>query len=425
MNILILGSGSREHAFAWKIAQSPMATKIIAAPGNAGSARIATNIPIAATDFAGIKKIVLEEHIDLVVVGPEEPLVKGLADFFLDDPLLKGIPVIGPRKQAAQLEGSKDFAKRFMFKNNIPTANYRAFRRENISEAKGFLKTLKPPYVLKADGLAGGKGVLIVDAIEEAQRELEQMLINGKFGAAGEVVVVEEFLSGIELSYFVLTDGKSYKMLPCAKDYKRVGEGDKGLNTGGMGAVSPPPFAGDAFLKKVEDRIVRPTIQGLKNDNIPYVGFIFFGLMKVGEEPYVIEYNVRMGDPETQVVLPRITSDFLALLQAAANQRLDEISIDINPETAATVVAVSGGYPENYDNGKAITGLSKVGDGSIVFQGGVKIDENGALTTNGGRILSVTSYGKNPRQAVAKSLESLKQISFEGMYYRKDIGFDL
>ncbi len=423
MNILILGSGGREHAFAWKIKQSELCNKLYVAPGNSGTDAIATNLPINVNDFDGIKQAVLSNNIDMVVVGPEDPLVKGIHDFFLADNALKSIPVIGPQAAAAELEGSKDFAKAFMSRHNIPTAAYQTFTSKNLQEGFAFLETLNPPYVLKADGLAAGKGVLILNDLEDAKKELSSMLVDAKFGEASTKVVIEEFLDGIELSCFVLTDGENYKLLPTAKDYKRIGEGDTGLNTGGMGAISPVPFASDAFMKLVEDRVVLPTVEGLKKDKLPYKGFIFIGLIKVGEEPKVIEYNVRMGDPETEVVLPRIESDLVALLQAVSKETLDQVSLKISDKAVTTVMLVSGGYPQAYEKGKVIEGLENVQD-SIVFHAGAK-KENNNIVTSGGRVMAVSSYGKTYKEALAQSYQNIKEISFDKMNYRKDIGFDL
>lgn len=423
MNILILGSGGREHAFALKLSESNKVNQLFVAPGNAGTSQIATNININPTDFKAVKEIVLNNQIDMVVVGPEAPLVEGVHDYFLADKDLKYISVIGPKKDGALLEGSKDFSKIFMEKHNIPTARYQSFTKENLSEGFLFLETLNSPYVLKADGLAAGKGVLILDSLKEAKNELEEMLTNQKFGEASSTVVIEEFLDGIELSVFVLTDGKSYKILPSAKDYKRIGEGDKGLNTGGMGAISPVPFASEDFLSKVEEIIVIPTINGLQKDGIDYRGFIFIGLMNVDGNPQVIEYNVRMGDPETEAVLPRIDSDLLDLFEGVANQTLDKKSFSINPKTAATVMLVSGGYPEAYENGKEMTGIEKVTE-SIVFHAGTTIQENKTLT-NGGRVMAITSFGDTIDEALKKSYASIENIHFENMNFRKDIGFDL
>jgi len=423
MNILILGSGGREHAYTFKLAQSKKVNQIFVAPGNAGTAKIATNINVSATDFEAVKKIVLEKQIKMVIVGPEAPLVAGVHDFFLSDDQLKTIPVIGPKKDGALLEGSKDFSKQFMIKHNIPTAKYQSFTNETLAEGKKFLETLEPPFVLKADGLAAGKGVLILNSLEEAKTELEEMLSNQKFGDASSTVVIEEFLKGIELSVFVLTDGKSYKILPSAKDYKRIGEGDTGLNTGGMGAISPVPFADKEFLNKVEERVVKPTIKGLQEDGIDYRGFIFIGLMNDNGNPSVVEYNVRMGDPETEVVFPRIKSDLLDLFEGVANQNLNEKSFEVTEETATTVMLVSGGYPESYQKGKEITGFDTIED-SIVFHAGTKL-ENDKVYTNGGRVMAITSLGSSMEEALTKSYKSIDKISFEKMNYRKDIGFDL
>ena len=423
MTILLLGSGGREHAFAWKMLQSSLCTKLFVAPGNAGTESIATNVNISPTDFDSIKTFALQEKIEMVVVGPEDPLVKGIFDFFANDNNLKHIPVIGPSKIGAQLEGSKEFAKEFLVKHRIPTAAYDSFTKETVEKGCRFLETLQPPYVLKADGLAAGKGVLIIQDLAEAKDELRNMLVNEKFGEASSKVVIEEFLDGIELSCFVLTDGKSYKILPTAKDYKRIGEGDEGLNTGGMGAVSPVPFADAKFMQKVEDRIVKPTIQGLIDDEISYQGIIFIGLMNVGGEPYVIEYNCRMGDPETEAVLPRIKSDLGELLLAAAKGDLNRIKLDIDPRTAATVVMVSGGYPGNFEKGFAITGIEKVTD-TIVFQAGTA-QSNESIVSNGGRVLVLTSLAPSLQQALDLTYKAAKDINFEYAYYRKDIGQDL
>jgi phosphoribosylamine--glycine ligase len=424
MNVLILGSGGREHALAWKIAQSPLLTKLYIAPGNAGTSDPGTNIAVDVSDFDAVKALVLEHQIDLVVVGPEAPLVDGIADFFIRDNELKSVAVIGPGTRGAMLEGSKDFAKEFMFRYNIPTARYRSFTSPELQDGKEFLTTFKPPFVLKADGLAAGKGVLILDELEEARRELEQML-SGKFGKASRKVVIEEFLNGIELSVFVLTDGKSYIILPEAKDYKRIGEGDSGLNTGGMGAVSPVPFADKDFMEKVEDRIIKPTINGLQAENIRYTGFIFFGLIKVNDEPYVIEYNVRMGDPESEVVLPRIQSDFLSLLIEAAKGELGKTAAAFDPRTMTTLMLVSGGYPGDYEKGKTVHGLDKV-NGSLVFHAGTKSGvTSGEVLTNGGRVLAVSSFGETMEDALILCYKNAETIQFEGRYFRKDIGFDL
>lgn len=423
MNILILGSGGREHTFAWKLSQSPLCHDLFVAPGNSGTAEIAKNINLSVTDFPTIKTVVLENLINMVVVGPEDPLVQGVHDFFLNDEALKHVSVIGPEKAAAELEGSKEFAKEFMMRHNIPTAAYQSFNAGNVEEGYTFLETLNPPYVLKADGLAAGKGVLILNDLAEAKAELKNMLVDAKFGTASSKVVIEEFLDGIELSCFVLTDGKNYKILPTAKDYKRIGEGDTGLNTGGMGAVSPVPFATPEFLNKIEERIVKPTINGLQKDNLPYKGFVFIGLIKVGDDPKVIEYNVRMGDPETEVVLPRLKNDLVEIFIAISNQTLDAIDIQIDERAATTVMLVSGGYPETYEKGKVITGLEQVTD-SIPFHAGAVI-KDGKIVTSGGRVMAVTSYGDTYDQALKKSYQSIEKLQFDKMYYRKDIGFDL
>lgn len=422
MNILLLGSGGREHALAWKILQSSKINKLYVAPGNAGIGQIAENLNISPLDFSAVKVQVLDKKIDMVVVGPEDPLVKGIYDFFINDKDIQHIPVIGPSKLGAELEGSKDFAKRFMMRHNIPTAQYKSFTNENIDEAYKFLEELKAPYVLKADGLAAGKGVLIINDLNEAKTELKAML-GGMFGAASNTVVIEEFLSGIECSVFVLTDGKSYKILPVAKDYKRIGEGDTGLNTGGMGAVSPVSFADDTFMKKVEERIVRPTVEGLQKDNIIYKGFIFIGLIEVGGEPMVIEYNVRMGDPETEVVMLRIKSDLVDLLEGVASESLDKKRLEIDNRYATTVMLVSGGYPGDYEKGKIISGLESVND-SIVFHAGTIADKH-SITTNGGRVIAISSYGNSKDEALNKSFSNAEKVCFDGKYYRKDIGFDL
>ena len=423
MTILLLGSGGREHALAWKMLQSNKCTKLFVAPGNAGTGSIAFNVNLKITDFEAIKSFALSEQVEMVVVGPEDPLVKGIFDFFQNDSDLKHIPVIGPSKKGAQLEGSKEFAKKFLVKHNIPTAGYDSFTKETVEKGGVFLETLQPPYVLKADGLAAGKGVLIINDLAEAKQELRNMLVDAKFGEASSKVVIEEFLDGIELSCFVLTDGINYKILPTAKDYKRIGEGDTGLNTGGMGAVSPVPFADAILLEKIENRIVKPTIEGLKKDNIQYKGFVFIGLINVKGEPIVIEYNVRMGDPETEVVIPRLQSDLVELFQAVANEKLNEINLEVTDKSAATIMVVSGGYPEEYVNGKVISGIEKVTD-SIVFHAGTKKDKD-AIITNGGRVLAVTSLGDNFEEAIKKSYQNIKKLDFDTMYYRKDIGFDL
>ena len=423
MNILILGSGGREHTFAYQISKSRHCDKLYVAPGNAGTAKIATNIPVDVTDFKAVKELVLREKIEMMVVGPEDPLVGGIVDFFSNDEQLKDVAVIGPSKRGALLEGSKQRAKEFMGLYQIPTATYESFKAESLAAGKEFLSTLNPPYVLKADGLAAGKGVLILNSLEEAQAELENMLSNNKFGSAGNTVVIEEFLDGIELSVFVLTDGKNYKILPTAKDYKRIGEGDTGLNTGGMGAISPVPFADNDFMEKVEERIVKPTIQGLQKEDIDYKGFVFIGLIKVGDEPYVIEYNVRMGDPETEVVLPRIENDLVEVFQKVASGSLDEVALDIRKDSAATLMLVSGGYPEAYEKGKEISGLEKV-ENSIVFHAGTK-EEDAKVVTNGGRVLAITSFGADFQEAIKKSYQNAEKLHFDKMYFRKDIGFDL
>lgn len=422
MNILLLGSGGREHALAWKILQSPKINKLYVAPGNTGIGQIAENLNISPLDFPSVKTQVIDKKIDMVVVGPEDPLVKGIYDFFINDKEIQHIPVIGPSKLGAELEGSKDFAKRFMIRHNIPTARYKSFTNENLNEAYKFLEELKAPYVLKADGLAAGKGVLIINDLQEAKTELKAML-GGMFGAASNTVVIEEFLSGIECSVFVLTDGESYKILPVAKDYKRIGEGDTGLNTGGMGAVSPVSFADDTFMQKVEERIVKPTVAGLKKDNITYKGFIFIGLIEVQGEPMVIEYNVRMGDPETEVVMLRIKSDFVDLLEGVATNSLETKKLEIDNRYATTVMLVSGGYPGDYEKGKIISNLHSVSD-SIVFHAGTSLN-NETIVTNGGRVLAISSYGDTKDEALCKSFTNAEKINFEGKYYRKDIGFDL
>ena len=423
MNVLIIGSGGREHAFAWKIAQSKQLQNLYIAPGNAGTAQCGTNVNIAVTDFEAIKNLVWEKDINLVLVGPEDPLVLGIHDFFLQDDVLKDIPVIGPKKDGAQLEGSKDFSKQFMLKHGVPTAKYKSFTKDNIAEASDFIDSLEAPYVLKADGLAAGKGVLILEDKAEAKRELNNMILNAKFGSAGNTVVIEEFLKGIELSVFVLTDGKSYKILPAAKDYKRIGVGDKGLNTGGMGAVSPVPFADEAFIKKVEEKIVIPTINGLVKDGIDYRGFIFIGLMNCDGEPSVIEYNCRMGDPETEVVIPRIESDLLDLLEGVATQTLHQKQFSVTSDIATTVVLVSGGYPEEYEKHKVVTGIEN-NTTSHVFHSGTTM-KNNDVVTNGGRVFAITSFGKTIEEAIAKSMKSAEAVTYDGKYYRSDIGKDL
>jgi phosphoribosylamine---glycine ligase len=423
MNILLLGSGGREHAFAWKLIQSPLCDTLFVAPGNAGTASIATNVDMSPTDFDAIKTFVLDNNVEMVVVGPEDPLVKGIFDFFKNDEQLSHIPVIGPSKLGAQLEGSKEFAKEFLVKHNIPTAAYDSFTAETVEQGCTFLETLQPPFVLKADGLAAGKGVLIIQDLEEAKSELRNMLVNKKFGAASSKVVIEEFLDGIELSCFVLTDGKSYKILPTAKDYKRIGEGDTGLNTGGMGAVSPVPYVDAVLMEKIETRIVKPTIDGFQKDGIPYKGFVFIGLINVKNEPIVIEYNVRMGDPETEVVVPRLKTDLVELFVAVANEKLDEISLEVDERSATTVMLVSGGYPEDFEKGKVMTGFDTITD-SIVFHAGTKLEGNDVVT-NGGRVMAITSYGATFPEALAKSYKNIEKIHFDKMNFRKDIGNDL
>ena len=423
MTILLLGSGGREHAFAWKMIQSPLCDTLFVAPGNAGTAAIANNININPTDFPAIKDFVLKEKVEMVVVGPEDPLVKGIYDFFLNDVSLKNIPVIGPSTIGAQLEGSKEFAKQFLFRHNIPTAAYDSFKAETVEQGCQFLETLQPPYVLKADGLAAGKGVLIIQDLAEAKEELRNMLVHQKFGTASAKVVIEEFLDGIELSCFVLTDGKSYKILPTAKDYKRIGEGDTGLNTGGMGAVSPVPYVDAVLMEKIETRIVKPTIDGFQKDGIPYKGFVFIGLINVKGEPIVIEYNVRMGDPETEVVIPRLKIDLVELFLAVANEKLDQIALEVDERSATTIMVVSGGYPEEFEKGKVIFGLENITD-SIVFHAGTKLENNQVLS-NGGRVLTVTSYGDNFEEAIKKSYQNIAKLQFDKMYFRRDIGNDL
>lgn len=423
MNILILGSGGREHAFALKIADSKLTDKLYVAPGNSGTQEIATNIPININDFEQVKKKSLELGISMIIVGPEDPLVNGIHDFFAKDKETNSITIIGPKQNAASLEGSKDFAKKFLVRHKIPTARYATFTGENIKEGFKFLKTLTPPYVLKADGLAAGKGVLIIDSFDEAKSQLTEMLVGEKFGIASSKVVIEEFLDGIELSCFVLTDGVNYKVLPTAKDYKRIGEGDTGLNTGGMGAVSPVPFANKTLLNKIEQNIIIPTIEGLKKDNIEYQGFIFIGLINVNNNPKVIEYNVRMGDPETEVVLPRIQNDFVEIFQSFKNKTLDKIELNIDHRSAATVVLVSGGYPSSYNKGIKITGIDHVVDSTVYHAGAIREKEN--IYTNGGRVLAITSFGNNFQQALKNSYNSASKINFKGKYYRKDLGFDL
>ncbi len=423
MNVLVLGSGGREHAFCWKIAQSSQLDKLFIAPGNAGTSQIGINVDIQVNDFDAIKEFAIENKIDFVLVGPEDPLVNGIHDYFLADDQLKHIAVIGPNKKAAQLEGSKDFSKQFMQRHNIPTAKYQTFTKKTLKDGYAFLESMKPPYVLKTDGLAAGKGVLIIDNLADAKKELKNMLAEAKFGDASSRVVIEEFLDGIEMSVFVLSDGVSYKILPEAKDYKRIGEGDTGLNTGGMGAVSPVPFATQGFKDKIENQIIIPTIKGLKKDGIEYKGFIFIGIIKVGNEPYVIEYNCRMGDPETEVVMPRLRSDILDLFEGVATQTLSERDVVFDSKAAAGIIMVSGGYPESYQKDKEISGINNVTD-SIIFHAGTRKDGPKTISA-GGRVLCVTSYGKTLKQAIETSYKNVEKINFEDVYYRKDIGFDL
>lgn len=422
LNILLLGSGGREHAMAWKIKQSKKVSKLYILPGNAGTSAVGENVELSMSDFEGIKSFVLANDINIMVVGPEAPLVEGISDYFAQDAQLKNIGVVGPVLEGAKLEGSKEFAKEFMIRHGIPTAAYKSFTKDTLLEGFEFLKTLTPPYVLKADGLAAGKGVLILNDIEEAKAELKEML-DGKFGAASTTVVIEEFLSGIELSVFVMTDGKSYKILPEAKDYKRIGEGDTGLNTGGMGAISPVPFADAEYMAKVEERIVKPTIYGLQKDNINYKGFVFIGLINCEGEPKVIEYNVRMGDPETEAVMLRIKSDFVDLLEGTADGSLGEKEIEFDERAAVTVMLVSGGYPGVYENGKVISGHENISN-SVVFHAGTKMHGSNVVT-NGGRVMAISSYGKTFKEALSISYKNAEQVNFDGVYYRKDLGFDL
>ena len=424
MNVLIIGTGAREHAFCWKLKDSANIEKIYVAPGNAGTLKVAENLDIDILNFNELKNTIIDRSVNLVIVGPEIPLIEGVVDFINNEPELNSTLVVGPSKAGAMLEGSKDFSKEFMFKHNIPTAKYKSFNQEDLDAGLDYLDSVSPPYVLKADGPAAGKGVLIIDDLKEAKQELTNMLKNNKFGTSGHNVVVEEFLDGIELSCFVLTDGNSYKILPYAKDYKRIGEGDKGLNTGGMGAISPVPFADKEFLDKVEKRIIIPTINGLKSDNLPYKGFVFIGLIMVEKEPYVIEYNVRMGDPETQVVLPRIKSDFLDLMISTANESLSSCKMEILDDTYSNVVMVAGGYPEAYEKGNVITGIPENSEETIIFQAGTKT-VNTNIVTNGGRVLSVVSKGTDYKQSVSKSYEIATKINYKNKNYRKDIGFDL
>ena len=424
MNILIIGSGAREHAFCWKINQSNLCGKIFVAPGNAGTSELATNLEILISDFQAIKNAILINQISLVIVGPEIPLINGITDFIEKDSELTNVLVVGPSSHGAKLEGSKEYSKEFMERHKIPTAPYKSFNQDKLKEGMDYLNSMTPPYVLKADGPAAGKGVLIINDLKEAQLELENMLVNNKFGNSGHNVVIEGFLDGIEISCFVLTDGKSYITLPNAKDYKRIGEGDTGLNTGGMGAISPVSFANEEFLSKVENKIIKPTIRGIAKEQMDYKGFVFIGIIKVENEPFVIEYNVRMGDPETQVILPRIKSDFLEMMISTANQSLNSIKLEVDTNSAATVVMVSGGYPENYEKGKEIVGIPKETKETIVFQAGTKMLK-GKTVTNGGRVLSVTSIAENFKEALKKSYSKIGGISYEKKYFRKDLGFDL
>ncbi len=425
MNILLLGSGGREHALAWKISQSEKADKLFIAPGNAGTASVGVNVPLELDNFEAVKQFVVENDVDMLVVGPEKPLVDGIHDFFKNNRDVSYVNVIGPVKAAAALEGSKSFAKKFMQRHGIPTAKYKSFEENSLEEGYAFLESLNPPYVLKADGLAAGKGVLIIDDLQKAKEELTEMINGAKFGEASSKVVIEEFLKGIELSAFVLADGKSYKVLPVAKDYKRIGEGDTGLNTGGMGSVSPVPFATEELLNKIENKIIKPTVEGLIADGLEYKGFIFFGLMISDGEPYVIEYNCRMGDPEAESVIPRIKSDIVELFEAVGNQTLDEAELEIDDRYAASVMLVSGGYPESYEKGKIIEGTQSVNN-CILFHAGTSKDiESDRLKTSGGRVIAVTAYGNTMDEALQNAYQNVKKINFESKYYRRDIGFDL
>jgi phosphoribosylamine--glycine ligase len=423
MNILILGSGGREHAFAHQLAKSLLCNKLYVAPGNAGTAQLAENIAIGVNDFEAIKSFVLKNEVKMVVVGPEDPLVNGIVDFFQNDEELKNTMIIGPSMEAAKLEGSKEFAKEFMMEFNIPTAGYQSFTKNEIIKGLQYIESTPPPYVLKADGLAAGKGVVILENANDAKAELQQMLVEEKFGAASKTVVIEQFLKGIELSVFVLTDGKNYKILPTAKDYKRIGEGDTGLNTGGMGAVSPVPFADETLMKKIEEKIVKPTIEGIQKRKMNYKGFVFIGLIKVDDEPYVIEYNVRMGDPETEVVLPRIKSDLAELLKATCEETLDKVTLEIDSRAATTVMLVSGGYPEGYEKDKEISGIEKT-EGSIIFHAGTT-EKEGKTITNGGRVIAITTLDEDWKKAIKKSYQNAELINFDRKYFRRDIGFDL
>ncbi|MBL4752311.1 MAG: phosphoribosylamine--glycine ligase [Flavobacteriales bacterium] len=423
MRVLILGSGGREHVLAWKISQSPLLSELFIAPGNGGTAQVATNVNLNISDFAAIGEWAVANAIEMVIVGPENPLVDGIHDYFLNNEALKGITVIGPQQEGARLEGSKEFSKKFMMRHSIPTANYQSFSIDNLAEGAAFLKTLQPPYVLKADGLAAGKGVVILDDLEAAVTELHAMIQDSKFGQASTTVVIEEFLEGLELSVFALSDGNSFITLPTAKDYKRIGEGDTGLNTGGMGAVSPVPFADEAFMNKVQEQIIKPTFDGLKEDGIPFQGVIFFGLINVGGNPKVIEYNVRFGDPEAEAVIPRINSDLLEIFKAMGNQTLSEIEVEIDAACTATIIMVAGGYPESYEKGKTISGNLEAPE-SLTFHAGTKAVD-GELVTNGGRVLAVTSFGKSMDEALEKSYKTVGGIVFEDANFRGDIGFDL